>query len=235
MTDARSLRRSERGPFPDSGSVARLIDHTCLRPDAGSAEIDRLCSEARRYGFYSVCVAPKFVERARGRLQGSDVRVCTVVDFPLGFGSGKSRVYAAMDAVNRGAHELDVVAPAGAFAEGKWKLAYEDIAAIVMSTPQATHKVILETGYLPDSRKVRAAKTVVQAGAAFVKTCTGFGPGRATTGDVSLLRNAVGEELGVKASGGIRTLSCLMRLAKAGASRIGTSSALSIIEELSAR
>ena len=215
--------------------IARMIDHTLLRPEARDSDVLGLCREARRYGFAAVCVAPRFVGRARKFLAGSSVKVATVIDFPFGSSTLKSRAYQSLDALNSGAEELDIVIPIADVMAGKWAKVQEDLSAIVMASGGLLHKVILETGYLSDAQKVRAARVAMGSGAGFVKTSTGFGPGGATVHDVNLLRKTVGDRAGVKASGGIRTLEAVLGLMRAGASRIGTSSAVSIMEAYSKR
>lgn len=228
--------KAETGRDPEAPrQLAGLFDHTLLRPETKDSEITGLCREAKRYRFAAVCVAPRFVVRARHLLAGSPVKVATVIDFPLGSATLKSRVYQALDAAERGADELDIVIPLADLMAGQWRKVQDDITAVILSTGGLVHKVILETGCLTDAQKVRAARVAVEAGADFVKTSTGFGPGGATVHDVALLRKTVGDRAGVKASGGIRSLDAVFSLVQAGASRIGTSSAVAIMEAYSKR
>jgi len=214
--------------------LARYIDHTLLRGDATEASVLRLCDEALEWGFRAVCVHPCRVQLAARRLAGSSVRVCTVVGFPLGGNTTYIKVLEARRALEEGAREIDVVANLGAIKDGRWKAAEEDIAAVVgvaRGIPGTVVKVIIETGYLTDDEKVRAARMVCHAGADFVKTSTGFGPGGATVEDVALLRRAVGRVVGVKAAGGIRTREQALAMIRAGANRIGTSAGVAVVSE----
>jgi len=159
--------------------------------------------------------------------------VVTVVDFPLGGSSWKERVYQALNSMNNGADELDIVAPLADLIQGRWDRVLADLSAVVTATPGLVHKVIIETGYLSDAQKIRASELVVEAGAEFIKTCTGYGPRGATATDVRLIRKTIGQRAGIKASGGIRTLAGLFSMIRAGADVIGTSSGLSILGPVS--
>ncbi len=217
-------------------TVAAAIDHTLLKPDAVGADIIRLCDEALAYRFAAVCINPVFVPLAAVRLAGSAVRVCTVAGFPLGANTTETKAGEAGLAVRQGAAEIDMVLPIGALKEGKYDLVHRDITEVVCAVqetnPDAIVKVIIETCLLTDGEKVRACKIAEAAGARFVKTSTGFGGGGAAAADVTLMRKAVSPAVGVKASGGIRSAAQAVELIRAGASRLGTSSGIRIIEEI---
>jgi len=207
----------------------RLIDHTLLKPEATLAMIDRLCAEAREYQFASVCVNPFWIKRCAEQLAGTQVKVCTVIGFPLGATSTAAKAAEARDAVANGAQELDMVLNIGALKSGDLESVKADIAAVKQASGGALVKVILETGLLTEEEKVAACRLGVEAGADFVKTSTGFGPGGATVEDVALMRRIVGDKLGVKASGGVRDRETALAMVKAGATRIGTSSGVAIV------
>jgi deoxyribose-phosphate aldolase len=215
-------------------ALAARIDHTLLRPETTPADIDRLCEEAVRYGCAAVCVNPIYVARAAERLAGTSVKVATVVGFPLGAGLTAVRVTEASLALAQGAQELDIVLPIGPFRAGAVEAVRADLQAIIVVAHAvgAVCKVILETALLSPEEKVQAARLAVEAGADFVKTSTGFGPGGATAEDVALLRRAVGPTVGVKASGGIRTAEQAIAMIEAGATRLGTSATVAILEAL---
>jgi deoxyribose-phosphate aldolase len=212
--------------------VARLIDHTLLRPDATVVDIRKICAEARQYGFASVCVNPYWVPLVAGELAGSAVKVCTVVGFPLGASATEMKVAETKTAVRAGAQEIDMVLNIGEMREGGYDAVRGDIDGVVAAAHagRAIVKVILETALLDDHQKVIACTLAKAAGAEFVKTSTGFSTGGATVHDVELMRRAVGPEMGVKASGGIRTLEDLKNMVAAGATRIGASAGVKIIE-----
>ncbi len=219
---------------PVAGGVDRdlagLIDHTLLKPDATAEQIEKICREAKEYGFASVCVNPGWVPLAAQLLQGTQVKVCAVVGFPLGATSTTVKALEARDAISRGAREVDMVLNVGALKSGQHDLVQDDIQAVVQAAAgQALVKVILETGLLTDAEKVRACEISRQAGADFVKTSTGFGTGGATAEDVALMRRTVGPGMGVKASGGIRDRDTALDMVKAGASRLGTSASVAIV------
>jgi deoxyribose-phosphate aldolase len=223
---------------PSPAYVAKLIDHTLLRPEATEGDIQKLCEEARCYGFYSVCVNPANVRQAAGLLRGSGVVVCAVVGFPLGAQAPETKALEARRALREGAREIDMVINIGALKGGDDALVLRDIRGVVEASRdgRAKTKVILETALLTDEEKVRACQLAVRARADFVKTSTGFSSGGATVDDVTLMHRTVAEAgLEVKASGGIRTLADLMRMVEAGASRIGSSSSVKIVEEARAR
>lgn len=200
-----------------------MIDHTILKADAAEADIVRLCAEAKEYGFASVCVNSSFVPLVHTQLLGSGVKTCCVVGFPLGAMSTEAKAFEAKQARADGAQEIDMVIHVGALKEGRDNYVLDDIKAVVEAADGALVKVILETCLLTDAQKVRACELAMRAGAHFVKTSTGFGTGGATAHDIALMRKAVGPDIGVKASGGIRTRQDALNMIKAGANRIGTS------------
>lgn len=214
--------------------VAAVIDHTLLKPEATEQDIRRICEEARQFGFASVCVNPCWTSVVRGELAGSRVRVCTVIGFPLGANQTRIKAAEAGDTLAEGAQELDMVQNIGALRSGNFELVRREIAEIVelAHRERAIVKVILETCLLDEKQKSVACRLAVEAGADFVKTSTGFSTGGATVEDVGLMRRTVGESVGVKASGGVRTLAALRQMIAAGANRIGTSSGMSILREL---
>lgn len=216
-------------PIPGPQDMARYIDHTLLKADAGRDEIEKLCHEARQHGFWSVCVNAGNVRLASSYLRGSDVKVCAVVGFPLGAGTPGAKAFEAREAVRCGAAEIDMVLNIGALRSRDYALVTEDIRKVVQAVPGRVVKVILETGMLVDEQKIIACSLSRVAGAAFVKTSTGFGPGGATIADISLMRRVVGPEMGVKASGGVRSYDDAVNMIKAGASRVGASSSVSIV------
>jgi deoxyribose-phosphate aldolase len=211
------------------GMLTRAIDSTILSPQASPEEIRRLCEDAQRLRFAAVCVSPLHVPLASGLLAGGDVRLATVIGFPSGAHRTSIKAEEARDAVACGADELDMVIAIGMLKVGLDDFIRDDIAAVVRAAAARPVKVILETGALTDSEKVRGARAAVDAGAAFVKTSTGFGPGGATEHDVAILRREAGSAVGVKASGGIRTTVAALRMIAAGADRIGTSSGIALI------
>lgn len=210
-------------------ALARMIDHTLLKPEASQAQIERLCDEARHFGFAAVCVNPYWVPLCVERLAGTGVKVATVIGFPLGATTPEAKAAEARQAVAAGAAELDMVLNVGALKSGQLERVQADIAGVVAAAGDALVKVILETGLLTGDEKVTACRLAVAAGAHFVKTSTGFGPGGATTADISLMRRTVGPELGVKASGGIRDYATAVAMVEAGASRIGASASVAIV------
>lgn len=215
---------------------ARIIDHTLLKPEATYNDVERLCFEAREHGFASVCVNPAYVHLAVRLLGEGPVKVCTVVGFPLGATTYKVKAEEAKEAVDSGATEVDMVINVGALKSGFYNLVYQEIKAVVEAAScQALTKVIIETCLLNTEEKIKACLLAQYAGADFVKTSTGFGKAGATTEDVALMRQVVGGELGVKASGGIRDLATAEAMVKAGANRLGASAGVKIIKELTAR
>lgn len=214
--------------------IARYIDHTNLKPYATKEDIIKLCDEAIQYGFYAVCVNPYRVKLAKDYLsgKGADVRVASVIGFPLGATPTEVKVFEAKKALDDGADELDMVINIGALKDGDYEYVKRDIEEVVKVAHEkgAKVKVIIETCYLTDEEKVKACELAKEAGADFVKTSTGFGTGGATVEDVRLMRKVVGPEMGVKASGGIRTYEQAVAMIEAGANRIGTSSGVKIVE-----
>jgi deoxyribose-phosphate aldolase len=219
-------------PVPES-EVASLIDHTLLKPEAQPDAIDKLCEEAKTHRFASVCVNPVYVARAAKNLAGSSVKVCTVIGFPLGANTSEVKAFEARDAVSKGAHEVDMVLAIGLLKAGELKAVYEDIKAVVDAVKgQALTKVIIETALLTDLEKATASLLSVAAGTDFVKTSTGFSTGGATLADVTLMRAAVGPNVGVKASGGVRSREDAFGMIDAGANRIGCSAGVAIVQGL---
>ncbi len=208
--------------------IASFIDHTLLRPDATEADIVRLCGESKRYHFASCCVNPCWVPLVNKLLIGSGVKTCSVVGFPLGSSHITVKSFEANKCVEDGAEEIDMVMNIGALKSGNTDLVMDEIKEIVKRTG-ATVKVIIETCLLSTGEKIEAAKIVMEAGAHFVKTSTGFSKHGATIEDVKLLKTVVGERIGIKASGGIRTYKQAADMIEAGATRIGTSSGLAIV------
>lgn len=211
--------------------LAQYIDHTLLAPDATAEDIDRLCAEAEQYRFASVCINPTWVRRAANDLRGTGVPVCTVIGFPLGATTTEVKAMEARKALRDGAREIDMVINIGALKSGDHELVYDDIARVVDAAHEvgAICKVILETALLTDEEKVIASALAKRAKADFVKTSTGFGPGGATVYDVALMRETVGPEMGVKASGGVRTADDAEDMIAAGATRIGASAGVQIV------
>lgn len=212
--------------------LAKYIDHTLLKPEATRNDIERLCQEARQYGFYSVCVNSCRVELARFFLEDSDVKVCSVVGFPLGAMDGDAKRYETEVAVDEGAHEIDVVMNIGLLKDGENQKVLRELRDIVEAADDRIVKVIIETCLLTEEEKIRACEIILDSGAKFVKTSTGFNSGGATIEDVKLLRKAVGEKFGVKAAGGIGDAKTAIAMIEAGANRIGTSKGVKIIQTL---
>jgi len=217
-------------------TIAALIDHTILKADATREDVLKVCREARQYSFASVCVNPYWVPLVKAELAGSPVKVCTVVGFPLGATSTEAKVAETVAAVRAGAQEIDMVINLGALKSGDTDAVKQDIQAVVKvaHAAGAIVKVILETALLDDTQKTVASKICKAAGADFVKTSTGFSTSGATAHDIALMRAAVGPELGVKASGGIRTLQDVQAMTAAGATRIGASASVKIVEATAA-
>ena len=213
--------------------ISSIIDHTLLKPDATEDDVKRICEEALTYDFASVCVNPCWVKLASQLLTGSNVKTCTVIGFPLGANTTEVKTFEAKNAINNGAEELDMVINIGALKSKKYDEVKQDIERIVeVAAPSVTVKVILETSLLTDEEKKKAAIIAMEAGADFVKTSTGFGPGGATVYDVKLLKGVVGNRIGIKAAGGIRTYEKALQMISAGAIRIGTSSGVQIIKRI---
>ncbi len=209
-------------------SLAEYIDHTLLKPEATERQIQKLCDEARRRNFAAVCVAPRWVKTSVRALKGSAVKVCTVIGFPLGTSVTSIKAAEAAQAVADGADELDMVLSVGDVKSGNDAYVEQDIRAVVEAAAGRTVKVIIETCLLTDEEKERSCRLAEAAGARFVKTSTGFSSGGASIHDVALMRRAVGEKMGVKASGGIRTRQEALAMIAAGATRIGTSAGVEI-------
>lgn len=214
----------------DKKGIAALIDQTLLKPDATGADAMQFCLEAGEYGFASVCVYPYFVRTAKELLTGSSVKVCTVIGFPLGTASTNGKIDEAVHAVKDGAAELDIVMNPEVAKAGEWDAVQKEIDEIIAATPDSVHKVIIEACNLTDDEKKRASLAVMEAGAEFVKTSTGFGSGGATIEDVQLIKSVTEGKVGIKAAGGIKTLDDLLSFVEAGATRIGTSSGVEIIK-----
>ncbi|HXD31686.1 MAG TPA: deoxyribose-phosphate aldolase [Pyrinomonadaceae bacterium] len=221
------------GETGSAGDWASLIDHTLLKPEATDDDIKKLCDEAAKYHFASVCVNPTWVRVAACALQGSGVPVCTVIGFPLGATLPDVKAYEARRAIQDGAREVDMVINVGALKSGDDCLVEHDIHAVVEAAHEysITTKVIIETALLTDDEKVRACQAAKRAGADFVKTSTGFSKGGATVSDILLMRRTVGPDLGVKASGGVRNLEDARAMVEAGATRIGASVGVKIAQE----
>jgi deoxyribose-phosphate aldolase len=211
--------------------LASYIDHTLLRPDASPADIDELCDEAAEYGFAAVCINPTWVARAKRRLRGAGVMVASVVGFPLGANTPEIKAMEARRALRDGAREIDMVINIGALKGGEHDLVRRDIAGVSDACREvgALNKVIIEAAYLSDEEKVIACRLAVAGRADYVKTSTGFGPGGATVFDVALMREVVGEKMGVKAAGGIHTADEVREMITAGATRIGASAGVRIV------
>ncbi|MCZ2259366.1 deoxyribose-phosphate aldolase [Sporosarcina sp. G11-34] len=216
-------------------NFASYIDHTLLKADTKKTEIMDLCAEARMYSFASVCVNPTWVKTASEVLEGSPVKVCTVIGFPLGASTSEVKAFETENAIQNGAEEIDMVINIGALRGGDDETVKQDIAAVVEATKgQAIVKVIIETSLLTDVEKRTACELAVVAGADFVKTSTGFSTGGATEADIKLMRAVVGPDLGVKASGGVRSFEDMQKMIHAGATRIGASSGVQIMKGLTA-
>ncbi|MGF6948378.1 deoxyribose-phosphate aldolase [Neobacillus sp. B4I6] len=211
-------------------NIAAMIDHTLLKPEATRQQIVSLCQEAKEYKFASVCVNPTWVGTAKELLQGSGVMVCTVIGFPLGATTSETKAFETKNAIENGAEEVDMVINIGALKDHNDELVEKDIRAVVEAAKGKAHtKVIIETSLLTNEEKIRACELAVKAGADFVKTSTGFSTGGATAEDIALMRKTVGPDLGVKASGGVRSTEDVQKMIEAGATRIGASSSIAIV------
>lgn len=236
---AAAIREQKRGaakstPFTPPArpkSLAAQIDHTLLKPDATREDIRRVCKEAREHGFATVCVNSTWIPLVSELLQGSSTLPIAVVGFPLGAASTASKVFETRQAIQDGAREIDMVVHIGALKNAEYALVFDDIAEVVQAAAPYPVKVILETSALNLEEKIAACALAQAAGAAFVKTSTGFGSGGATVEDIQLMRSIVGPEMGVKASGGIRTFEDAKRMIDAGANRIGASSSVAIVTQ----
>jgi deoxyribose-phosphate aldolase len=216
-----------------AGDVAGMIDHTLLKPDATRSEIEALCREATEFGFASVCVNPTWVATCARLVRGSAVAVCSVVGFPLGATTADTKQYETRRAIFDGAREIDMVINVGALKSGDLPLVERDVRAVTSACRESNvvSKVIIETALLTEEEKVTASTLAKAAAADFVKTSTGFGPGGATVADVALMRRVVGEDMGIKASGGVRTLEGVKAMVAAGATRIGASAGVRIVQQ----
>lgn len=212
-------------------NLSKYIDHTLLKPEATKLEITKLCKEAKEHEFFSVCINPTYVNFAKEELKDTDVKVATVIGFPLGSTTREVKAFEAENAIKNGADELDMVINVGALKDKDYELVKEDIEAVVnVAKGKALVKVIIETCLLDNEEKKKACELAKEAGADFVKTSTGFSTGGATEEDVNLMREVVGEDMGVKASGGIRDYETAIKMIEAGATRLGASSSIKIVE-----
>jgi len=213
-------------------NLARYIDHTLLKPEASLKDIERLCAEARSYNFYAVCVNGSWVTQARHFLDGSDVKVATVVGFPLGTTDSDTKRFETEAAIDNDAQEIDAVINIGRLKDADDEYVLRELRDVVEAAAERPVKVIIETCLLTSAEKIRACRIVLDAGAQFVKTSTGFSTGGATVADVKLLREIVGETFGVKAAGGIRDTQTALAMIEAGATRLGTSSGVVIVRSM---
>lgn len=213
-------------------NYAKFIDHTLLKPESTRQQIDQIIDEAKEYNFKSICVNPTHVKYAAERLNDSDVLVCTVIGFPLGATTTATKIFETEDAIKNGASEIDMVINICALKDGRFEDVQKDIEGVVGAANGKTVKVIIETVLLSDEEKVKASELAKAAGADFVKTSTGFAGGGATPEDVKLMKDTVGDELEVKASGGVRSLEDFNKMIDAGATRIGASAGVQIIQGL---
>ncbi|MCT2534475.1 deoxyribose-phosphate aldolase [Aquibacillus koreensis] len=212
-------------------NIAKMIDHTVLKADTTKEQIVTVCQEAKENGFYSVCVNPTWVEEAASLLKDSEVEVCTVIGFPLGASTSAVKALETKDAIAKGATEVDMVINIGMLKDGNDEAVQKDIEAVVnVAKGKALVKVIIETSLLTDEEKVRACQLAVKAGTDYVKTSTGFSTGGATVEDIKLMRETVGPDLGVKASGGVRDQKGALAMIEAGATRIGASASVAIVK-----
>jgi len=214
-------------------SIAKYIDHTILKADATREMVEKLCIEAKEYGFYSVCINSYYVNLCRKLLNDSDVKVCCVIGFPLGANDSLVKSFEAKTAIENGAEEIDMVINIGALKSKEYNIVLNDIKNVVNETKgKAILKVIIETCLLTDEEKIKACELAVEAGADFVKTSTGFSTGGATESDIKLMKDAVKGKCRIKASGGIRTLKDLKTMISAGADRVGASASVNIVKEV---
>jgi deoxyribose-phosphate aldolase len=214
-------------------NIAKMIDHTLLKADSTKDQVTKICEEAKEYHFASVCVNPGWVKYSAQLLQGTDVKVCTVIGFPLGATTSETKAFETKDAIEKGATEVDMVINISALKDGNDELVKQDIQAVTAAAKgKALTKVIIETSLLTDEEKERACRLAVEAGTDFVKTSTGFSTGGATIEDIKLMRKTVGPDIGVKASGGVRSVEDAKNMIEAGATRIGASSGVQIVQGL---
>ena len=211
-------------------TLNKYIDHTVLKADTTQEKVQQIIDEAIQYDFMSVCINPTWVAYAAQKLADTGVKVCTVIGFPLGANTSVVKAYEASEAIKNGADEVDMVINIGAAKAGNWDLVASDIAAVVAAADGVTTKVIIETSLLTDEEKVQACQAAVKAGADFVKTSTGFSTAGATIDDIKLMRKTVGPDMGVKASGGVRSIADANAMIAAGATRLGTSNGVDIMK-----
>ncbi|MGO2385372.1 MAG: deoxyribose-phosphate aldolase [Pseudolactococcus laudensis] len=211
-------------------NLNKYIDHTVLKADTPKAKVQQIIDEAIQYDFMSVCINPTWVSFAAEKLAATDVKVCTVIGFPLGANISAVKAFEASEAIKNGADEVDMVINIGAAKDGDWDLVESDIQAVVDASGDVLTKVIIETSLLTDEEKVKACQAAVRAGADFVKTSTGFSTAGATVADIALMRQTVGPDLGVKASGGVRSIADAQAMIDAGATRLGTSNGVDIMK-----
>ncbi|TLQ16218.1 deoxyribose-phosphate aldolase [Lactococcus raffinolactis] len=211
-------------------NLNKYIDHTVLKADTPKAKVQQIIDEAIQYDFMSVCINPTWVSFAAEKLAATDVKVCTVIGFPLGANTSTVKAFEAAEAIKNGADEVDMVINIGAAKDGDWDLVESDIQAVVDASKDVTTKVIIETSLLTDEEKVKACQAAVRAGADFVKTSTGFSTAGATVADIALMRQTVGPDVGVKASGGVRSIADAQAMIEAGATRLGTSNGVDIMK-----
>ncbi|MEG0438791.1 MAG: deoxyribose-phosphate aldolase [Solibacillus sp.] len=216
-------------------NYAKMIDHTLLKAEATVEQVQKICDEAKQYVFASVCVNPTWVKFCAEQLAGTEVKVCTVIGFPLGASTSAVKAYETKDAIANGAGEIDMVINIGALKDSQFNVVLEDIKAVVNAANGTLVKVIIETCLLTDAEKVKACELAVEAGADFVKTSTGFSTGGATAEDIALMRKTVGPTIGVKASGGVRSLEDMKAMIDNGATRIGASSGVAIMNGLTSQ
>lgn len=213
-------------------NYAAMIDHTLLKQDATKGQIEQICAEAKQYVFASVCVNPTWIKLAASLLEGTEVKVCTVIGFPLGASTSETKAFETRDAIEKGATEIDMVINVGELKDGNFDYVQKDIEAVVKAANGTLVKVIIESCLLTDEEKVKACELAVAAGADYVKTSTGFSTGGATPEDIALMRKTVGPDIGVKASGGVRSLEDMKAMIDNGATRIGASSGVAIMNGL---
>lgn len=211
-------------------NLNKYIDHTVLKADTPKAKVQQIIDEAIQYDFMSVCINPTWVSFAAEKLAATDVKVCTVIGFPLGANMSAVKAFEASEAIKNGADEVDMVINIGAAKDGDWDLVESDIQAVVDASGDVLTKVIIETSLLTDEEKVKTCQAAVRAGADFVKTSTGFSTAGATVADIALMRQTVGPDLGVKASGGVRSIADAQAMIDAGATRLGTSNGVDIMK-----
>ena len=211
--------------------IANMIDHTILKATATKDDVVKLCNEAKEYGFFSVCINPANIELAKEELKGSNVKVCTVIGFPLGANTSAVKAFETKDAIAKGADEVDMVINVGMLKDYRFDYIVNEIKAVIEASKHAVVKVIAETGVLTDDEKELVTRATASAGADYIKTCTGYGGGGATVSDIKLIKKVAGDKVKIKASGGIRNLDKAMALIEYGADRIGTSSSIEIINQ----